>query len=485
MSELSTAVRAIDVAVVGAGPAGLAAATAAAEAGLATVLYDEQQTPGGQIYRNVVASPVRPPEILDQDYWHGATLVRPFQSSGALYVPGATVWAVARRDEDTLEVGVSLGPPTARRSELVPAHAVILATGAHERPFPIAGWTLAGVMSVGAAQVLLKSHALVPRGRIVLAGSGPLMWSLAAQYMRAGVVPDALLDTTPRGRYAEAATHAWGFLRSDYFAKGLRLIRGVRAKVGVVEHVTALAAEGSERLERVRFEIDGRVRMLAADLLLLHQGVVPNVNLAAAIGCEHRWNPIQCCFDPVVDAWGATTVRDVYVAGDGAGINGAQAAEASGRLAALAVAHRLGRIDPRALDARAAPLRQAFDEATRGRRFFDTLYRPADTFRLPRGDTIVCRCEEVTAQEVTDTVRQGCTGPNQMKAFLRCGMGPCQGRFCGLTVTELLARARGVSPREVGYYRLRFPAKPITLGELATLPADAAAVAAVERMPAR
>ena len=97
------------------------------------------------------------------------------------------------------------------------------------------------------------------------------------------------------------------------------------------------------------------------------------------------------------------------------------------------------------------------------------------------GETLVCRCEDVTAKQIADAIALGCPGPNQMKAFLRCGMGPCQGRLCGLTVTELLAQARGVSPAEIGYYRLRPPVKPVTLGELAGLPTNEAAVKAVVR----
>ncbi|WP_035184126.1 (2Fe-2S)-binding protein, partial [Achromobacter xylosoxidans] len=118
----------------------------------------------------------------------------------------------------------------------------------------------------------------------------------------------------------------------------------------------------------------------------------------------------------------------------------------------------------------AAAPRAALARSVRGREFFDALYKAPETFRRPTGDTIVCRCEEVTAAQVRDTVKLGCSGPNQMKAFLRCGMGPCQGRFCGLTVSEIIAEERGVPVPEVGYYRLRFPTKPLTLGELASLP---------------
>ena len=173
----------------------------------------------------------------------------------------------------------------------------------------------------------------------------------------------------------------------------------------------------------------------------------------------------------------------VFVAGDAAEIAGAEAADARGQLAALAVANALGRIDAKARDMTAEAPRAALRKALRGRAFLDARYRPPDEYRLPRGDTIVCRCEEVTAEQVIAAVRVGAAGPNQVKAFLRCGMGPCQGRLCGLTVSELVASERNISPEAAGYFRLRWPAKPITLGELAALKGTPAAERAVVRGP--
>ena len=128
-----------------------------------------------------------------------------------------------------------------------------------------------------------------------------------------------------------------------------------------------------------------------------------------------------------------------------------------------------------------ATLRAELAKAERGRVFLDTLFRPAPQFRIPSGDTIVCRCEEVTAKDILDAVAIGATGPNQLKAYRRTGMGPCQGRLCGLTVTELMAQARGKTAQEIGYYRLRAPVKPITLAELASVPKSEADVKAVVR----
>jgi len=203
------------------------------------------------------------------------------------------------------------------------------------------------------------------------------------------------------------------------------------------------------------------------------------VNLAMAAGVEHRWDGVQLCFAPVLDGDGGTAIPGIAIAGDGAGIAGAEAAQARGMLAALAAVRAL-RPGVQAVAPEAA-VRVRLARFMRGRPFLDTYYRPAEQFRRPARDTLVCRCEEVTAGQIIDTVALGCTGPNQMKAFLRCGMGPCQGRECGLTVTELIAQARSAAPEEVGYYRLRPPVKPITLGELAGLPKNEAALRSVAR----
>jgi NADPH-dependent 2,4-dienoyl-CoA reductase/sulfur reductase-like enzyme len=466
-----------DVAIVGAGAAGLAAAIECAHAGLATVIFDEQPSPGGQIYRSITTTPLQDQDVLGPDYWHGESLLRQLESADVIYAPRSTVWAVTRQDGG-FEIGVS----NDGAARLLMVQQVILAAGALERPFPIPGWTLPGVMTAGAAQILLKSSGLVPDGRVVLAGTGPLLYLVAAQLARVGAKIECVLDTTPPGRWRTALPHALEFVASPYFAKGLSILRDAHSAARIVKHVARVEAFGTQSLEGVRYVAGGRTAEITADLLLLHQGVVPNINLSNAIGCEHRWDEAQLAFVPVVDAWGASSVAGVAIAGDGAGIAGARAAEARGRLAGLNAACRLGRLDTAARDRLAAPARAELRRFSRGRAFVDAMYRPADQFRMPEGSTIVCRCEEVTAQQVIDTIKLGCTGPNQMKSFLRCGMGPCQGRFCGLTVTELIARARNVAPGEVGHYRLRFPIKPITLGELAALPQTDASVQAVVRI---
>ncbi|MGJ4955526.1 NAD(P)/FAD-dependent oxidoreductase [Bradyrhizobium sp. HKCCYLRH2015] len=456
-----------DVVVIGAGPAGLAATAATAGAGLSTLLLDENAGPGGQVWRAIHATPVKREALLGTDYWSGAEIAKAAETSGAEIIPRATVWSLDRN----LELGVSIGGGSA----FIKARRVIIATGAQERPFPIPGWTLPGVMTAGAAQTMLKSSGLVPDGPTVIAGQGPLLWLLAAQILRLGGRIDRVLDTTPRANYMAALPHAFAFMTSPYFLKGLAMVREVTAKVQVIKGVTELSASGDGKLASVTYAAGGQRETLPAELLLLHQGVVPNVNLAMAAGVEHRWNELQLCWTPVLDADGNSSIPGIAIAGDGAGIGGAQAALWRGRIAAASAIKAL-RPQAQVLD-HSAQLKRA----ERARAFLDVLFQPAKQFRIPQGDTIVCRCEEITARDVLDSVAIGATGPNQLKAYRRTGMGPCQGRLCGLTVTELMAQARGKTPQEIGYYRLRAPVKPIMLSELAGLPKTEEATKAVVR----
>lgn len=461
-----------DVVVVGAGPAGLAAAAVTAKAGLSTLLLDENKGPGGQVWRAIGSTPIRQKSLLGDDYWAGSKLVDEPRASGAEIIHGATVWSL----NSDLEIGISIGGG----SVFVKAKRVILATGALERPFPIPGWTLPGVMTAGAAQTILKASGLVPSRRTVVAGQGPLFWLLTAQILRMGGHIDLVLNTMERRNYLAAFPYLGSFMTSPYFLKGLRMMREVRAKVRVVEGVTEIAASGNGALENVTYAAGGQRVTVPADLLLLHHGVVPNVNLAMSAGVKHQWDDVQLCWSPVLGPNGETNVDGIAIAGDGAGIAGALAAVERGRLAGRAAVEAISPnsgVDAPGIKA----LRKALAKAERGRQFLDMLFRPPRQFRIPKGDTVVCRCEEVTAQEILDSVKIGATGPNQLKAYRRTGMGPCQGRLCGLTVTELLAEARGKTPQEIGYYRLRAPVKPITLSELASLPKTEEATRAVVR----
>lgn len=451
----------VDLLVLGAGPAGMAAAVTARGRGLSVLLLDENAAPGGQVHRAVEARErrraVERRVAKDDQDSDGAKLAAALRGVGADLRFGATLWAI--------EPGGKVFWSEAGVAKSAIAGRVLLCAGATERPVPIPGWTLPGVMSVGAAQIALKTAGLVPEARVWIAGQGPLLWLYAKQALDAGGriagiadlshgVPPAALWCLPRALMAPG-----------YLLKGLAWQRAVRRAGVRVVSAGAVRAEGEGRLQRVI--VDDAPH--DADILLLHDGVVPNTQVTRAIpGCAHDWDPVQACWRPRLDAWGNTTVAGVMVAGDGGGIGGARAAVHSGRLAALEAAHALGRMTANQRDAEAGAERLALNRQVAPRAFLDALFPPLSAAAIP-DEAILCRCEEVTAGRVREAVSLGCLGANQTKAFTRVGMGPCQGRVCGPAVHAVIAAARGVDPAGVDPFRTRFPTKPLTLGELAAL----------------
>lgn len=451
----------VDIAIIGAGPAGMAAAIAARQHGASVVLLDEQLAVGGQIYRGITNVPAGRLDIFGPDYGAGAALARDFTASGARHITGASVWQVtAERQVHYLQDG-------GVRS--IQAGRVLLCTGAMERPFPIPGWTLPGVLTAGAAQILLKGSGMAPSQPVVLAGCGPLLYLLGWQYVRAGVPIAAIVDTTDGTDYRRAIRHAGGALAGwRYLTKGLALMAALKkAGIPFYKGATDLHVLGEGQAKGLRFVSAGILREIESPLVLLHQGVVPNTQFSWSLRAKHEWDDAQLCWSPVTDAWGELDVPGIFVAGDGGGIGGARVAALQGELAGLAAASQIERLTAQARDRLAAPIRAEIREHLFIRPFLDALYRPKKANRIPADATIVCRCEEVTAGDIRGYVALGCTGPNQAKSFGRCGMGPCQGRQCGLTVTEVIADACGLPPDQIGYFRIRPPIKPITLGELA------------------
>jgi NADPH-dependent 2,4-dienoyl-CoA reductase/sulfur reductase-like enzyme len=452
-----------DIAIIGAGPAGMTAATVADKHGASVLLVDEQPEAGGQIYRAVGRQTIKDKNILGPDYYIGRGLVSELDDSSVEYVNGATVWQVS---EDR-EIGVSRDGI----ARLIKADQVIIATGAQERPFPVPGWTLPGVINAGGAQVLLKSSGVAVPDAVFI-GTGPLLYLIAYQYIKAGVSIRAILDTTPQANLLRAMAHLPGALgQLGALIKGRRWIKRLRAEgFPFIKGVEGIKLMGEDAVSGVEYQHRGQSRQIEANTVFLHQGVVPNVNLAMSAGCAHRWNEAQLCWHAQTDAWAVSSIPGIAIAGDGGGIGGARAAELLGWIAGYGALHRCGRMDETERNRLAQPFQRAYGNEMGIRPFLDAMFRPERQFRIPEDDsTIVCRCEEVPAGKVREAVDLGCLGPNQLKSFSRCGMGPCQGRFCGLTVNEIIADGRGVPAAEIDAMRLRPPVKPLMLGELADL----------------
>lgn len=451
-----------DVVVIGAGPAGMQAALQASQCNLRVLIVDDQGEPGGQIYRGVLRSSETMNRLLGSDYTYGKQLAESLVGSRVERYFETSVWDISQ------DLVITLLTKGVTRS--VRAKQIIAATGAMERASPVPGWTLPGVMSAGAAQVAMKADASIPSGRIVIAGCGPLMLLVANQLIAAGAQVVAVIDTgTSRSRRA-SCKHILGALRCpSYLVKGLSMMASLkRHKIVRFKSATDLQVLGTDKVNGFSFRSGKGAHVIEADVVLLHHGVVPNHQISQLLRVRHRWNDLQRAWTVDHDRYGQTSHPAFRMAGDGLSIAGARAASATGALAALGAAHALGALSDDQLHDRARPWEKVLRMQRAVRPFLDTFFQPPEWICLPADNTVVCRCENVTAGDVRRMADIGCTGPNQTKFFSRCGMGPCQGRVCANVVTQLIAERRAKSPDEVGTYRVRSPLKPLSLDAIAS-----------------
>ncbi|MGB0504724.1 MAG: NAD(P)/FAD-dependent oxidoreductase [Pikeienuella sp.] len=442
-----------DIAIIGAGPAGMAAAATAASLGASVIVLDEQGAPGGRVYQGLSG----PAEATSEIERTGKALISEFRASLINYRAGAMVWRI--------DPGFSLYFSVEGYSEKATAQKVIIATGAQERPAPFPGWTLPGVMNAGAGQILLKSAGLTPDSA-VLAGSGPLLYLFASQLIKAGAPPKALIETPSPGWRVPLSTLKGAWRGRKLLARGRRMLSVIK-KAGVPRYRDASNFAARESAGGLSFAFDhrGKRQSIECENVFIHQGVIPETTMTRAFGAKHHWSTQDRAWTPRVSVWGETTEFGLWAVGDGAGIDGAEAAALQGRLAALQACVSIDLINKKKRDDAAAPLLLALEEAKAPRPFLNAMFHPP--VDLPPDDTIVCRCECVTAGQVREAARLEVAGHRQIKAFARTGMGPCQGRFCASVVGALISDETGRARPDIRPSVARAPYKPVPLGELA------------------
>jgi NADPH-dependent 2,4-dienoyl-CoA reductase/sulfur reductase-like enzyme len=450
------------IVIVGTGPAGVRAAEALVECGVRPVIVEEGQRDGGQIYRRQPAGFTRPYEKL---YGTEAAKARALHETFDALRPH-----VDHRTE-TLAWNVTDGVLHVARegqAATLPFDALIVCSGATDRLMPVPGWHRAGCYSLGAAQIALKAQACAIGARTVFLGSGPLLYLVATQYLQAGAKVAAVLDTAPSSKPWPALR---GLLARPGLAwRGLRMIAVLKRRgVPLVQGVTPLAIEGDDvrgaTAVRVR-DGQGRERRFETEAVALGWHLRAEAQLADLARCEFAFEPQSRQWLPRIDADGRSSVRGVYLAGDGARILGADGAEAAGRLAALAAMADLGIEEAgRRYDTRRAELRRTLQRMDRFRGGLVAAFPwpHAHAAALP-DDAIVCRCESISAGELRACVHEkGSREVNRAKAFSRVGMGRCQGRFCGHAGAEIVAAAASVPIELVGRLRTQAPVKPLGL----------------------
>lgn len=454
--------------IVGAGPAGMSAAIAATEAGLRPLVLDENSRVGGQVYR-------QPPDNLpsqaspNASARRGALLLRRFRelSERMTVLTDATVWGIFPNRMLAVSHGDSW--------DMIAADELVLAPGAYEYVPPFPGWTLPGVMTPGAAQVLAKTMHVLPGKRALVAGTGPFLLVVAEQLHRAGMQIAGVVDAVPTRAWMRAVPRMLNHI--GLLAEGLAYLHRLnRARVPIERGTIVIAARGEGAVqEAVLAPCDSdwrpdrnRTRSVAVDTLLVGYGFVPRMQLAQLAGCRFRYADELGGWIPDADEDMQTSVPGLAVAGDGGGVAGALVAEDEGTLAGMAAAHRLGALSGAAFTSARAPIVRRLRRLRRFRAAFDELSRIRRGLNdLADAETIVCRCEEVTRAEAETALRFGGCDIRTLKVMNRLGMGPCQGRMCWPAAARWLADRTGKSPEEIGPLSARPPIQPVCLGDLA------------------
>lgn len=448
------------VIVVGAGPAGVRAAETLVAAGLRPVLIDEGRRDGGQIYRR------QPPHFTRsyaQLYGTEAERAQALHSSfdqlrdRVDYHPETLAWNVSEG-----HVHVAKGS----RQQRLPYDALVICAGATDRLMPAKGWQLAGTFSLGAAQIALKSQACSVGSQVVFLGTGPLLYLVAMQYLKAGASIAAVLDTSPLGHRVAALPKLLS--RPGLLANGLRFTWALRrAGIPVLAGVTPLEIHGTpeDGVSGISVRsIGGELRRFDCDAVAMGYHLRSETQLADLARCDFRFDDATRQWFPEVSEDGRSSIANVYLAGDGVRILGADGAENAGRLAALAALSDLGfSVDGQ----RVVELKRTQRKMDRFRQGLIQAFPWPESHaaQLP-DDAVLCRCENITAGDLRRVVHEkgpGADEANRAKAFSRVGMGRCQGRYCGQAGAEVIAAAAGVPVREVGRLRGQAPVKPLTI----------------------
>lgn len=479
-----------DLAVIGAGPAGVAAALAAAEEGVSVVVIDEQQRPGGQIFRRppVEFGATRAPYPAGYP-WAADLFAAAAADVRIQWLSGSTAFGVFPEAADGATT-LSIGLTGAEGSKRIRARRLLIATGAYDLPVAFPGWTLPGVMMAGAVQGFLKSQRLLVARRFVLAGSHPLLLIVAEQLRAAGadVAEVAFARRLPGlGEAARAVPAVPGHvgLFAETAASVGRLLRaGVRISTGTL--VTAAEGQGAvtgatlTSVDR-SWRPTGEPRSVQADALVIGYGFQPSTELARQLDCALRWDSAKGGWIVEHDETMATSVAGVYVAGEPTGVAGAEQSRAEGQLAGISIAAELAALDGRTdAGARTSALEDARRGVRRARRFSSVVERVFEPNRaallaLATPATTVCRCELVSRRTIEGVLDHNphVGTASAVKLECRSGMGPCQGRYCEVAVAGIVGARRGRPVDAVGRFAAHVPVKPVPLSAYAALGEDA------------
>lgn len=460
--------KAVELVVVGAGPAGIEAAITASDAGVDVTLIDMSPRPGGQYFQQIPKS-FQSNDRSDHQS-KAEQIFKRLRSSNVHVLNNTLVWGIF---EGSQPGNWCLTLDGAEAPARLISRAVILATGAFDRSIPFPGWDLPGVITAGAALRMLKNQHVLPGKRILLSGSGPLQLQTAARLVQAGAEVIAVCETSTSllGRGLPHLPSIWG--QWGRMKEGLDFFKTLlQARVPYHFSWAVVEAIGGDRVNQVtlgKLENDGKLisqREVIPDVdtVVVGYGLTPSTELCRLLDCKFEFDETRGGFIPSRNENLQTSRQGIYAVGDGAGIGGAEMAMIEGRLAGYANAARLGHMAAGIAEEKISREKRALRREQRFAKTLGALFLPPPgLYSLAAAETIICRCEQVTLADIQQAISFGAQSVNDVKNLARTGMGNCQGRTCGSITAHVLASETGRTVEEARYFNIRPPIHPLPL----------------------
>ena len=457
-----------DVAIIGAGPGGMEASLQASQSGLKTVVIDSYPQSGGQYF-------MQTPKKFAFEHKTGSEiegneLIEKFGNDDTTKYLNALTWAIFKEEDNSSWL---IGLYGSSCPNYVRSKFLILANGAYDTPIAFPGWTLPGVVTCGAALILLKTQRIIPGNRALISGTGPLLLSAAAHLIDAGVEVVAVTESSrlfPRG-----LRHGFTMFGHKHRLKegAIYMRKIIGSKTPYKMGTSIIEAIGTDKVESAVISkidhrgspIKGTEEQFEIDLVVSGYSLTPNTGLARMIGCKMDYQPGKGGWVPQRNDYFQSSITGVYIVGDGAGIGGAENARLEGKFAAISVALGNGNLTTIQAENKYKLLRSKLNNQKRFSKVLQDLFSPKPgLIDLADDETIICRCEEITLGEIKAAVSQGASTIAEVKMITRSGMGNCQGRMCENSVMNLIIKNlknERISPQSIGYYSIRPPLHPL------------------------